>query len=89
MEVAAKHTLYDTPRHPYTQALLSAIPVPDPRVERAKTLQLLQGDLPSPINPPSGCVFRTRCPKAVVQCAQDIPALRQVDVQTQSACILD
>ncbi len=89
MELAHKHALYDTPRHPYTQALLSAIPVPDPRVERAKTLQLLQGDLPSPINPPSGCVFRTRCPKAVTQCAKEIPALRQVGVQTQSACVLD
>jgi oligopeptide transport system ATP-binding protein len=89
MEVAAKHALYDTPRHPYTQALLSAIPVPDPRVERAKTLQLLQGDLPSPINPPSGCVFRTRCPKATGQCAQGIPALRQVGPQSQSACVLD
>jgi oligopeptide transport system ATP-binding protein len=89
MELASKHALYDTPRHPYTQALLSAIPVPDPRVERAKTLQLLQGDLPSPINPPSGCVFRTRCPKAVAQCAQNIPELRPVGNQTQSACILD
>jgi oligopeptide transport system ATP-binding protein len=89
MELASKHALYDTPRHPYTQALLSAIPVPDPRVERAKTLQLLQGDLPSPINPPSGCVFRTRCPKAAAQCAQAIPPLRQVGDQTQSACILD
>ncbi|HNV59253.1 MAG TPA: murein tripeptide/oligopeptide ABC transporter ATP binding protein OppF [Rhodoferax sp.] len=89
MEVASKHALYDTPHHPYTQALLSAIPVPDPRIERAKTLQLLQGDLPSPINPPSGCVFRTRCPKAVDQCALGIPALRPVVGQTQSACILD
>jgi oligopeptide transport system ATP-binding protein len=89
MEVAAKHALYDTPRHPYTQALLSAIPVPDPRVERAKTLQLLQGDLPSPINPPSGCVFRTRCPKAVAQCGRDVPVLRQVDGQSQSACVVD
>ncbi len=89
MELASKHALFDTPRHPYTQALLSAIPVPDPRVERAKTLQLLQGDLPSPINPPSGCVFRTRCPKAVAQCAQEVPGLRQVGEQTQSACILD
>jgi oligopeptide transport system ATP-binding protein len=89
MELAHKHALYDTPRHPYTQALLSAIPVPDPRVERAKTLQLLQGDLPSPINPPSGCVFRTRCPKAVAQCAQEVPALRQMGTQSQSACILD
>ena len=89
MEVANKQALYATPRHPYTQALLSAIPVPDPRVERAKMLQLLQGDLPSPINPPSGCVFRTRCPKAVAQCAQEIPALRQVGGQSQSACVLD
>jgi oligopeptide transport system ATP-binding protein len=89
MEVASKHALYDTPRHPYTQALLSAIPVPDPRLERAKTLQLLQGDLPSPINPPSGCVFRTRCPKAVAQCAQEIPSLRQVSGHAQLACIFD
>jgi oligopeptide transport system ATP-binding protein len=89
MEVANKQALYATPRHPYTQALLSAIPVPDPRVERAKMLQLLQGDLPSPSNPPSGCVFRTRCPKAVAQCAQEIPALRQVGGQSQSACVLD
>jgi oligopeptide transport system ATP-binding protein len=89
MEVAHKHALYDTPHHPYTQALLSAIPVPDPRIERSKTLQLLQGDLPSPINQPSGCVFRTRCPKAVAQCAQAIPPLRTVAAQTQSACILD
>ena len=89
MEVAHKHALYDTPHHPYTQALLSAIPVPDPRIERGKTMQLLQGDLPSPINQPSGCVFRTRCPKAIAQCAQAIPPLRQVAPQSQSACIFD
>jgi oligopeptide transport system ATP-binding protein len=89
MEVATKTALYATPRHPYTQALLSAIPVPDPRVERAKTLQLLQGDLPSPINPPSGCVFRTRCPKAVDACAQSLPNLRPLSAQTQTACVLD
>jgi oligopeptide transport system ATP-binding protein len=89
MEVAHKHALYDTPHHPYTQALLAAIPVPDPRIERGKTLQLLQGDLPSPINQPSGCVFRTRCPKAIAQCAQAIPPLRHVAPQSQSACILD
>jgi oligopeptide transport system ATP-binding protein len=89
MEVAHKHALYDTPHHPYTKALLAAIPIPDPRIERGKTLQLLQGDLPSPINQPSGCVFRTRCPKAVAQCGQAIPPLRQVAQQSQSACILD
>ena len=89
MEVAHKHALYDTPHHPYTQALLAAIPIPDPRIERGKTLQLLQGDLPSPINQPSGCVFRTRCPKAVALCAQAIPPLRSVAPKTLSACILD
>ena len=89
MEVASKHALYDTPHHPHTHALLAAILIPDPRIERAKTLQLLQGDLPSPINQPSGCVFRTRCPKAIAQCAQAIPPLRQVALQTQSACILE
>lgn len=88
MELAGKHALYDTPLHPYTQALLSAIPVPDPRKERAKSLALLQGDLPSPMNPPSGCVFRTRCPRAAAQCAGDIPALRQITGQTQVACTL-
>ena len=88
MELASKHALYDTPTHPYTQALLSAIPVPDPRKERAKTLALLQGDLPSPMNPPSGCVFRTRCPRAVDVCAGDIPVLRQITEESQVACVL-
>jgi oligopeptide transport system ATP-binding protein len=88
MEVAQKHALYDNPRHPYTQALLSAIPVPDPRIERAKTLQLLQGDLPSPITPPSGCVFRTRCPKVMEKCGQQVPVLSGVALQSQSACFL-
>jgi oligopeptide transport system ATP-binding protein len=62
MEFAQKTALYTDPRHPYTQALLSAIPIPDPDLERNKVVQLLQGDLPSPMSPPSGCVFRTRCP---------------------------
>ena len=88
MEVASKHALYDTPLHPYTQALLSAIPVPDPRKERSKQLALLQGDLPSPMNPPSGCVFRTRCPIATAQCAEELPVLRQISVNTYVACIL-
>ncbi|MEP6971829.1 MAG: oligopeptide/dipeptide ABC transporter ATP-binding protein, partial [Betaproteobacteria bacterium] len=88
MEVAEKHALYARPRHPYTRALLSAIPIPDPRLERAKVIQLLQGDLPSPINPPSGCVFRTRCPQAIARCAAQVPELRQITDQTQVACIL-
>ena len=88
MEVADKAALYAAPRHPYTQALLSAIPIPDPRLERQKVVQLLSGDLPSPIKPPSGCVFRTRCPKAVERCATEVPALRRLTEQTEAACLL-
>ena len=88
MEVAEKHALYARPSHPYTRALLSAIPIPDPERERAKVVQLLQGDMPSPIDPPSGCVFRTRCPQAIDRCAVEIPELRRLDAQTEVACIL-
>lgn len=88
MELASKQAIYQNPSHPYTQALLSAIPTPDPRRERNKTLQLLQGDLPSPINPPSGCIFRTRCPKAIASCAEQIPVLRSLNADTQLACDL-
>jgi oligopeptide transport system ATP-binding protein len=88
MELAEKQALYAKPSHPYTRALLSAIPIPDPRLERSKTIQILQGDLPSPINPPSGCVFRTRCPQAVGRCAEEVPKLRQLGAQTQTACLL-
>ncbi len=88
VEMANKQALYADPRHPYTGALLSAIPVPDPRIERSKTVQLLQGDLPSPVNPPSGCTFRTRCPIAQEGCAQESPLLRRVTPQTQVACLL-
>src|SRR6186713_2893199 len=82
MEVADKKALYASPRHPYTQALLSAIPIPDPVLERKKVIQLLQGDLPSPMAPPSGCVFRTRCPLAIARCAEEVPALRRLSDQT-------
>jgi len=88
MELAQKHALYDAPAHPYTRALLSAIPIPDPKLEKGKVIQILQGDLPSPINPPSGCVFRTRCPQAEARCGTEKIQLRQISEQSQSSCLL-
>ncbi len=73
MEKAPKAQLYAAPQHPYTQALLSAVPVPDPAIERAKKIIPLTGDMPSPMAPPSGCVFRTRCVRATEDCARSVP----------------
>ncbi len=88
MELADKRALYAQPRHPYTCALLSAVPVPDPRRERSKVVQLLAGDLPSAIDLPSGCVFRSRCPQAFDKCAVEVPPLKPVDAKTAAACWL-
>jgi len=77
VEYADKRSLFAQPRHPYTQALLSAIPIPQPGAKRER--MLLQGDVPNPIDPPSGCRFRTRCPYARERCAQEVPALRSTD----------
>jgi oligopeptide transport system ATP-binding protein len=74
-EITTSDQLYAKPRHPYTQALISAVPIPDPDIEKNKEVILLEGDLPSPMNPPSGCVFRTRCPKAQAKCAEIKPTL--------------
>jgi oligopeptide/dipeptide ABC transporter ATP-binding protein len=85
MEIAPSRELYRHPRHPYTQALLAAIPVPDPEVRRQRAL--LQGDIASPLNPPSGCVFRTRCPAATAECAAVVPVLEEVSPRHFKACI--
>jgi oligopeptide transport system ATP-binding protein len=85
-ELADRDEIYRNPRHPYTQALLSAVPVPDPDFERSKKRISLTGDLPSPINPPSGCVFRTRCPIAIDRCAEQAPSLEAVTDSHTVSC---
>jgi peptide/nickel transport system ATP-binding protein len=87
MERAPRDRLYTAPAHPYTRALLSAVPVPDPDAPRNRTL--LQGDIPSPIDPPSGCVFRTRCPVALPACAEAVPKLVEFAPGHHKACIRD
>lgn len=86
VELAKSAELYAQPLHPYTQALLSSIPIPDPTVKRERII--LQGDLPSPANAPSGCVFRTRCPKAVEQCSVHVPDWKEVTANHWVACHL-
>jgi oligopeptide/dipeptide ABC transporter ATP-binding protein len=85
METGTAEELYRRPRHPYTRALLDAAPVPDPRSRRERIT--LKGDIPSPINPPSGCVFRTRCPFAIARCAETVPPLQGAGKDHQVACI--
>jgi oligopeptide/dipeptide ABC transporter ATP-binding protein len=85
MEIAPAADLYARPNHPYTKALLSAVPIPEPGKRRDRVV--LKGDIPSPINPPSGCVFRTRCPMATPDCAKIVPELKSVGVGHSSACI--
>ncbi|MFQ5756788.1 MAG: ABC transporter ATP-binding protein [Acidiferrobacterales bacterium] len=86
MELAESDELFDHPTHPYTRALLSAVPVPDPKVEAERQHQVLPGEVPSPINPPSGCVFHPRCPLAVDSCRSEIPPLRELRRGHRVAC---
>lgn len=88
VELTDSKELYSNPLHPYTQALLSAIPIPDPDIEDKRERIILKGELPSPVNPPSGCVFRTRCPHAMDICANDKPAWQQRENGHFVACHL-
>ncbi len=88
VELTDSDRLYENPLHPYTQALLSAIPIPDPDVEESRERIILKGELPSPINPPSGCVFRTRCPFAMDICKQEKPKWREIEDNHFVACHL-
>jgi len=86
VEVATSEELYANPLHPYTEALLSAVPIPDPKIKRKRIV--LQGDVPNPIRPPSGCHFHTRCPIAEPRCSQEAPALKSVGGRHQVSCHL-
>lgn len=86
VEIAPGKNIYSGPRHPYTKSLLSAIPIPDPKSATQRTI--LQGDIPSPANPPSGCTFRTRCPQARKVCSQEIPEMIEVSQEHYAACHL-
>jgi oligopeptide/dipeptide ABC transporter ATP-binding protein len=87
VELADTRAVFSAPRHPYTEALFSAIPTLDPTVKRSRIL--LKGDIPSPLDPPSGCAFRTRCRYALPACAEAVPPLREVGQGHLSACIRD
>ena len=86
VELAETDELFDNPLHPYTQALLEAVPVPDPEIEQARAHKIIKGEIPSPINPPPGCVFHPRCPIAVDACKQHVPEFREVKPGHWVAC---
>ncbi len=86
VEIAESKKLFSCPKHPYTQKLIAAVPIPDPRIEKNKKIELLEGELPSPLNPPSGCVFRTRCPKVQNDCYKEKPKLIALNNNHQVAC---
>ncbi|OGQ52652.1 MAG: peptide ABC transporter substrate-binding protein [Deltaproteobacteria bacterium RIFCSPLOWO2_02_56_12] len=87
VEIADRQELYENPLHPYTKALLSAVPIPDPLVEAKRERVVLGGEVPSPLNPPHGCIFHSRCPIAVEECSQRVPEIREVRPNHRAACI--
>ena len=87
MELAPAEALFTAPLHPYTRGLLAAVPVPDPDVQPARLGTALGGELPSPLSPPSGCVFRSRCPQAIDACAAEVPGFNEVDADRRVACL--
>jgi oligopeptide/dipeptide ABC transporter ATP-binding protein len=88
VEIADRAALYEAPLHPYTQALLSAVPIPDPALEARRSRTVLGGEVPSPLKPPSGCVFHPRCPLAEARCAAQVPSLREIRPGHWAACHL-
>jgi oligopeptide transport system ATP-binding protein len=88
VELTSSKKLYSEPLHPYTKALMSAIPIPDPKIQRTRKRIPLEGDVPSPINPPSGCKFHTRCFMAEDICKKDCPQFREIDKEHFVACHL-
>jgi oligopeptide transport system ATP-binding protein len=86
VEMARSDEIFERPQHPYTRALINAVPTPDPDIEMAREHAPLQGEVPSPMNPPSGCVFHPRCPMAVESCRQSVPELRDIGPGHQAAC---
>ena len=87
VEIADRNEIYQNPMHPYTRALLSAVPIPDPVIDAQRERILLSGEVPSPLNPPSGCVFHPRCPIAIDSCSSVTPELREIDSGHWAACI--
>jgi oligopeptide/dipeptide ABC transporter ATP-binding protein len=87
VEITDRKSLYESPQHPYTKALLSAVPIPDPAVEAGREHVVLGGEVPSPLNPPAGCVFHPRCPIAVPECREGVPELREISPDHRAACI--
>ncbi|HSR11446.1 MAG TPA: ABC transporter ATP-binding protein, partial [Thermodesulfobacteriota bacterium] len=88
VEIAGRRELYETPLHPYTRALLSAVPIPDPELEMKRAPIILKGEIPSPLNPPEGCVFHPRCGEAEEKCRRDVPELREVQPGHWASCIM-